>query len=68
MVQVETCRVQLSDTDKTIFDLDVDAFKKVVDLNLFGTVIPTMVFAKVMVEQKQKATLSISLQNLHFAR
>ena len=26
--------------DKTIFDLDVDAFKKVVDLNLFGTVIP----------------------------
>lgn len=36
--------------DKTIFDLEVDAFKKVVDLNLFGTVLPTMVFAKAMVD------------------
>lgn len=36
--------------DKTIFDLSVDAFRKVVDLNLFGTVMPTMVFAKAMVD------------------
>ncbi|NDV78336.1 SDR family oxidoreductase [Dysgonomonas sp. 511] len=36
--------------DKTIFDLEIDAFRKVVDLNLFGTVIPTMVFAKAMVD------------------
>lgn len=27
--------------DNNIFDLQVDAFKKVVDLNLFGTVLPT---------------------------
>ncbi|MCD7938475.1 MAG: SDR family NAD(P)-dependent oxidoreductase, partial [Tannerellaceae bacterium] len=39
--------------DKTIFDLDLDAFRKVVDLNLFGTVLPTMVFAKTMVDQKK---------------
>ena len=39
--------------DKTFFDLQVDAFKKVVDLNLFGTVLPTMVFADVMVKQKK---------------
>ena len=32
--------------DKTIFDLDVDAVKKVTELNLFGTILPTMVFAK----------------------
>ena len=38
--------------DKTFFDLQIDAFKKVVDLNLFGTVLPTMVFAEIMVEQK----------------
>lgn len=38
--------------DKTIFDLDVDAVKKVTELNLFGTIIPTMVFAKAMAEQK----------------
>lgn len=36
--------------DKTIFDLAIDDFRKVVDLNLFGTVIPTMVFAKAMVD------------------
>jgi short-subunit dehydrogenase len=33
--------------------LQIDAFKKVVDLNLFGTVLPTMVFAEIMVEQKK---------------
>ncbi len=49
--------------DKTIFDLDVDAFKKVVDLNLFGTVIPTMVFAKVMCEQKQGNIINISSES-----
>ncbi len=37
--------------DKTIFDLDVDAVRKVVDLNLFGTIEPTLVFAKPMVEK-----------------
>lgn len=36
--------------DKTIFDLELDAFRKVVDLNLFGTVLPTLVFAREMVD------------------
>jgi len=49
--------------DKTIFDLDVDAFKTVVDLNLFGTVIPTMVFSKVMTEQKQGNIINISSES-----
>ncbi|MDR0544787.1 MAG: SDR family oxidoreductase [Odoribacteraceae bacterium] len=35
--------------EETIFDLKIDAFKQVVDLNLFGTVAPTMVFARAMV-------------------
>lgn len=30
--------------DKTFLDLDISAFEKVVQLNLFGTVIPTQVF------------------------
>ena len=44
--------------DKTFFDLQIDAFKKVVDLNLFGTVLPTMVFAEIMVEQKKGAIVN----------
>jgi NAD(P)-dependent dehydrogenase (short-subunit alcohol dehydrogenase family) len=49
--------------DKTIFDLDVEAFRKVVDLNLFGTVIPTMVFAKEMVKQKRGSIINISSES-----
>lgn len=37
--------------DRTIFDLDVEAVRKVVDLNLFGTIYPTVVFAKVMTDK-----------------
>ncbi len=36
--------------DANVFDLDTAAFRKVVDLNLFGTILPTNVFAKSMVE------------------
>jgi NAD(P)-dependent dehydrogenase (short-subunit alcohol dehydrogenase family) len=49
--------------DKTIFDLEIDAFKKVVDLNLFGTVLPTMVFAKAMVKQKKGSIINISSES-----
>lgn len=35
--------------DQTIFDMDLDATRKVFDLNIIGTIIPTRVFAKSMV-------------------
>lgn len=38
--------------DQTIFDLDVEAVKLCTELNLFGTIYPTMVFARAMVEKK----------------
>lgn len=37
--------------EQTIFDLDIDAMKKVCDLNIFGTVIPTKVFIRPMAEK-----------------
>ena len=46
--------------DKTIFDLDIDAVKRVSELNLFGTIIPTMVFAKAMAEQKKGSIINFS--------
>lgn len=49
--------------DKTIFDLDVEAMRKVVDLNLFGTVLPTMVFAKAMVDRKQGSIINIASES-----
>lgn len=49
--------------DKTIFDLDVDAVKKVTELNLFGTIIPTMVFAKTMAEQKTGSIINFASES-----
>lgn len=49
--------------DKTIFDLEIDDFKKVVDLNLFGTVIPTMVFAKAMVDNGAGNIINIASES-----
>ena len=49
--------------DKSIFDLEVDAFKKVVDLNLLGTILPTMVFTKAMVEQKKGSIINIASES-----
>lgn len=49
--------------DKTIFDLDIEAVRKVVDLNLFGTVLPTMVFAKAMVKQKEGSIINVASES-----
>lgn len=46
--------------DKTFFDLDPEAVRGVVNLNLFGTILPTLVFAKAMVEQKQGSIINIA--------
>lgn len=42
------------------FDLKIDEFQKVLDLNLTGTVLPTQVFLKPMVEQKSGAIVNFS--------
>lgn len=49
--------------DKTIFDLDIDAFRAVVDLNLFGTALPTIVFSEAMVKQKKGSIINISSES-----
>ena len=46
--------------NNTIFDLKLDDFSKVVDLNLMGTVIPTVVFAKYMVDAKKGNIINIT--------
>ena len=42
------------------FDLKVDEFQKVLNLNLTGTVLPTQIFLKPMVEQKKGAIVNFS--------
>ena len=37
--------------DKKFFDLPIDAFGKVMNLNILGTILPSMVFGKAMAER-----------------
>ena len=46
--------------DKDVFDLEMDDYSKVLDLNLKGTVMPTMVFARVFKQQGHGCVLNFS--------
>lgn len=46
--------------DQTIFDLNLDDYGKVLDLNLKGTLIPTIVFAKAFAESGSGCVLNFS--------
>ncbi len=46
--------------DQTIFDLKIDDFKKVSDLNLNGTLIPSLVFGKVMANSGKGVIINYS--------
>ncbi|MFA6467826.1 MAG: SDR family oxidoreductase [Bacteroidota bacterium] len=46
--------------EQTIFGVDVNEFRNVFDLNLFGTLLPILVFSEAMVERKQGVILNIS--------
>lgn len=45
---------------QTIFDVNIDHFKNVVDLNLFGSILPALVFGKEMAENKKGVIINIS--------
>ena len=46
--------------DQTIFDLSIEDFQKVTDLNLNGTVLPSIVFGEVMSQQKEGVIVNYS--------
>ena len=46
--------------EKSFSDLDFDSFQQVVDLNLHGTVLPSLVFTPAMVEGKRGSVVNFS--------
>jgi NAD(P)-dependent dehydrogenase (short-subunit alcohol dehydrogenase family) len=46
--------------DQTIFDLSMDSFQTVTDLNLNGTVLPSIVFGELMAKQKEGVIINFS--------
>ena len=49
--------------DKTFLDLEIDAFQKVVDLNLTGTVLPTQIFGEVIIKNKKGSIVNFSSES-----
>ncbi len=46
--------------EQNFFDLQIEEFRKVVDLNLLGTVLPTKIFCDVMAKQKKGVIINIA--------
>ncbi len=46
--------------DESVFGVDVEQFKQVVDLNLFGSIIPSLVFGKQMSMHKKGVIINVS--------
>ncbi len=53
----------LNELEKTFYGLSIDGFRKVFDLNFLGTILPTMVFTKDMIEKGEGSVLNISSMN-----
>ncbi|MGH2624571.1 MAG: SDR family oxidoreductase [Sphingobacterium sp.] len=51
--------------DQNLFDTKIEDTKKAVDLNLFGTVIPTFVFGRVIAEKGRGSIVNISSLSAH---
>ena len=60
MRQEATCPGATIAPTGTFFDLKPEEFERVLNLNLVGTVIPTQVFLKPMVEQKEGSIVNFS--------
>jgi len=48
------------DVDESVFDMKIEDFQKVTDLNLNGTVLPSLVFGKIMGKQGAGCIVNIS--------
>lgn len=46
--------------DKSVFDMKIEDLNKVIDLNLYGSVYPCLVFGKVMAEQGEGNIINVS--------
>lgn len=54
---------KLPEGQKGLYDIDMDAFRSVLDINIMGTVLPTMEFAKQMVKKGGGSVINFASMN-----
>ena len=54
---------ELPEGQKGLYDIDMDAFKSVLDVNIMGTVFPTMEFAKQMIKKGGGSVINFASMN-----
>lgn len=55
----------LPDGERGLYDIDMDAFESVLNINTMGTVIPTMEFAKHMIEKGNGSIINFASMNTY---
>ncbi len=56
---------ELPEGQRGLYDIDMDAFKSVLDINIMGTVLPTMAFAKQMVKKGGGVVINFASMNTY---
>lgn len=56
---------ELPEGQKGLYDIDMDAFRSVLDINIMGTVLPTMAFAKQMIEKGGGSVINFASMNTY---
>ena len=56
---------ELPDGQKGLYDIDMDAFRGVLDINIMGTVFPTMEFAKQMIKKGGGSIINFASMNTY---
>lgn len=56
---------ELPEGQKGLYDIDMDAFKSVLDINIMGTVFPTMAFAKQMIKRGGGSVINFASMNTY---
>jgi len=53
----------LPEGERGLYDIDLEAFRSVIDINTMGTVIPTMIFARQMIENGGGSVVNFASMN-----
>ena len=56
---------ELPEGQRGLYDIDMDAFRSVLDINIMGTVLPTMAFAKQMVKKGGGSVINFASMNTY---